>query len=250
MSKIADEYEGPLARNYDALYGVMRDPSGDAAFYRALAQEIGGPVLELGCGTGRVLLPIAALGIPCVGVDASPAMLAALRAKNPPANLESIEARMESFDLGARRFRLITCPFRAFQHLLDVPSQLAALANVRRYLAPGGAFAFDVFDPKLALLIAPADTERLEATFTIGGVQTRRFGRARMDLATQILEATFRFEPAHADGNTTVRLRWFYRYEIEHLLARAGFTDLTLYGGYDRRPWRPEGETVIVARAS
>jgi len=246
---VTDEYEGLLARNYDALYGVMRDPSGDAAFYRGLAQEIGGPVLELGCGTGRVLLPIGALGIPCVGVDASPAMLAALRAKNPPPNVELVEGRMESVDLGDRRFRLVTSPFRAFLHLLDVPSQLAALANVRRHLAPGGAFAFDVFDPKLAWLIAPGDTERLDATFRRDGVEIRRFTKTRTDLATQIMEVTFRFEPAETDGNTTVRLRWLYRYEIEHLLARAGFTDVTFYGGYDRRPWRPEGETVIVARA-
>jgi ubiquinone/menaquinone biosynthesis C-methylase UbiE len=249
MSDASDEYEGPLARSYDALYGVMRDPSGDAAFYRGLAEESGGPVLELGCGTGRVLLPIAALGIPCVGVDASPAMLTALRAKRPPPNLELIEGRMESVDLGERRFRLVTCPFRAFQHLLDVPSQLAALANVRRHLAPGAAFVFDVFDPKLAWLAAPAETERLEATFTLDGVETRRFGRTRNDLGAQILEVTFRFEPPQSDGNTTVRLRWFYRYELEHLLARAGFTELTVYGGFDRRPWRPEGETVIVARA-
>jgi len=244
-----DEYEGVLARAYDALYAVMRDPSGDAAFYRALAEASGGPVLELGCGTGRVLLPIAALGIPCVGVDASPAMLAALRAKNPPPNLELVEGRMESADLGARRFRLVTCPFRAFQHLLDVPSQLAALANVRRHLAPGGTFALDVFDPKLAWLLAPGDTERVDATFTLDGVQTRRFARTRTDLAAQTIDVTFRFEPAQAAGNTTVRLRWFYRYEIEHLVARAGFTDIAVFGGYDRRPWRPEGETVIVARA-
>ena len=244
-----DEYEGVLARNYDALYGVMRDPSGDAAFYRALAEESGGPVLELGCGTGRVLLPIAALGIPCVGVDASPAMLAALRAKNPPPNLELVEARMETFDLGARRFALVTSPFRAFLHLLDVPSQLAALANIRRHLAPGSVFAFDIFDPKLAWIDAPGENERLDATFTIDGVETRRFVKVRTDLATQIMEVTFRFEPAPDAGNTTVRLRWFYRYEMEHLLARAGFTDVTIYGGYDRRPWRPEGETVIVARA-
>jgi len=244
-----DEYEGVLARNYDALYGVMRDPSGDAAFYRGLAEESGGPVLELGCGTGRVLLPIAALGIPCVGVDASPAMLAALRAKNPPPNLELVEGRMETFDLGARRFRLVTAPFRAFLHLLDMPSQLAALANIRRHLEPGGTFAFDIFDPKLAWISAPGENERLDATFTIDGVETRRFAKVRTNLATQIMDVTFRFEPAQTDGNTTVRLRWFYRYEMEHLLARAGFTDVTLYGGYDRRPWRPEGETVIVARA-
>jgi ubiquinone/menaquinone biosynthesis C-methylase UbiE len=243
-----DEYEGVLARNYDALYGVMRDPSGDAAFYRALAEESGGPMIELGCGTGRVLLPIAALGIPCVGVDASPAMLAVLRAKNPPPNLELVEGRMETFDFGARRFRLATAPFRAFLHLLDVPSQLAALANVRRHLAPGGTFAFDIFDPKLAWIMAPGENERLDATFTIDGVETRRFARVRTDLATQIMEVTFRFEPAQTDGNNTVRLRWFYRYEMEHLLARVGFTDVAIHGGYDRRPWRPEGETVIVAR--
>jgi SAM-dependent methyltransferase len=244
-----DGYEGALAHHYDALYGVMRDPSGDAAFYRELAQACGGPVLELGCGTGRVLLPIAALGLPCVGLDASPAMLAALRRKNPPPNLELIEGRMEGFDLGERRFALITSPFRAFQHLLDVPSQLSALANVSRHLAPGGAFAFDVFDPKLELLIAPGAGERLDATFKLDGVETRRFATARTDLAAQILEVTFRFEPAQAAGNTTVRLRWFYRYELEHLLARAGFADVDVYGGYDRRPWRPGGETVIIARA-
>lgn len=244
-----DEYQGALARTYDALYAVMRDPSGDTAFYRGLAEELRGPVLELGCGTGRVLLPITALGIPCVGVDASPTMLAALRAKGAPPNLELVEGRMESVDLGGRRFPLVICPFRAFQHLLDVPSQLATLANVRRHLAPGGTFAFDVFDPKLALLAAPPPDERLEATFMLDGVPTRRYGRVRADQAAQILEVTFRFEPPQIGGSTEMKLRWFHRYELEHLLARAGFTDLTIYGGFDRRPWRPEGETVVLARA-
>jgi SAM-dependent methyltransferase len=244
-----DEYQGPLARTYDALYAVMRGASGDVAFYRGLAEKVGGPVLELGCGTGRVLLPIAALGIPCVGLDASPVMLASLRAKGQPPNLELVEGRMESFDLGAQRFQLVICPFRAFQHLLDVPSQLATLANVRRHLAPGGTFAFDVFDPNLALIAAPPQDERLEATFMLDGVQTRRYGRVRPDQAAQILEVTFRFDPPQSEGSTTVKLRWFHRYEIEHLLARAGFTDLTVQGGFDGRPWRPQGETVILARA-
>ena len=76
-----------------------------------------------------MLLPIAALGIPCVGVDASPAMLAVLRAKNPPPTLELVEARMETFDLGGAPLPADHLPFRAFQHLLDVDAQLAALAN-------------------------------------------------------------------------------------------------------------------------
>src|SRR5207253_1412334 len=115
-----DTYAPILAEHYDDSYAVLRDPSGDAAFYLDLARRSGGPVLELGCGTGRVLLPIAREGIRCVGVDASPSMLAELRRKNPPGNLTIVEGRMERLDLGRRRFRLITSPFRAFSHLLDV----------------------------------------------------------------------------------------------------------------------------------
>jgi ubiquinone/menaquinone biosynthesis C-methylase UbiE len=135
-----DEYERILARTYDPVYGIVRDPSGDVAFYVEQAKDSGGPVLELGCGTGRVLIPTARLGLSCVGLDASAEMLAVLREKNPPENLELVNGRMEAFDLGERRFRLVTAPFRATQHLLDVDAQLSALENVRRHLAPGGAF--------------------------------------------------------------------------------------------------------------
>jgi ubiquinone/menaquinone biosynthesis C-methylase UbiE len=246
-----DVYEKLLARSYDDLYRTLRDPSGDIAFYVALAGEVGGPVLELGCGTGRVLLPIAATGVACVGLDASPAMLDVLRGKRPPPNVELVQGRMETFALGDARFRLVTSPFRALQHLLDVDSQLAALANVRRHLATGGAFAFDVFDPKLDRIAVAAEAEHLAATFTQDGRQIRRWDAVRRDLTTQVMHVKFRFEADGADlGATEVTLRWFYRYELEHLLARVGFTDVTFYGGYDRRPWRAEGETVVVARAS
>ncbi len=78
-----DAYGELIAQTYDALYARLRDPVGDVAFYRELAVETGGPVLELGCGTGRTLLPIARTGIQCVGLDASRAMLRVLRAKAP-----------------------------------------------------------------------------------------------------------------------------------------------------------------------
>src|SRR5215471_19155252 len=99
-----DVYPPVLANNYDELYAVLRDPSGDAEFYRRLAHATGGPVLELGCGTGRILLPIARDGIPSVGLDASPTMLDILRAKARPSNLEVVSGRMEQFDFGDRRF--------------------------------------------------------------------------------------------------------------------------------------------------
>ena len=114
------------ARYYDAAYETTGASRADAAFYEALAVASAGPVLELGCGTGRVLLPIAARGLACAGVDASPAMLEEFRRKPGGTAVALAEARMESFDLGARRFALIFSAFRAFQHL-DTVDQLAQM---------------------------------------------------------------------------------------------------------------------------
>jgi ubiquinone/menaquinone biosynthesis C-methylase UbiE len=246
----SDIYIRLIARNYDGVYSIDRTPSGDADFYRDLARESGGPVLELGCGTGRVLLPIAREGIECVGLDASPEMLSIFRDKAPPPNLTLVEGRMQSFDLGARRFALITCPFRAFSHLLDVADQLEALARIRHHLAPGGAFAFDLFDPRFDRLAAPFEEETLRATFQHEGHEVRRWDSSTRDHTRQILTVHFRFEggPPEMTGTADLQLRWFNRYELEHLLHRAGFTDVTFYGHFDRRPWAAFGETIVVAR--
>jgi ubiquinone/menaquinone biosynthesis C-methylase UbiE len=247
----SDGYESIIARHYDALYDVMRTPSGDVAFYGALARASGGPVLELGCGTGRTLLPIAQAGIDCVGVDASPAMLDVFRAKSLPANLELVEAHMERLELPHRRFRLVTCPFRAFSHLLDVKSQLAALVTIRRHLEPGGLFALDVFDPKLARTALVEEPEHLAVTFHDAGREVRRWDTITRDMSRQVMTIYFRFESAAPElcGGGEVQMRWFYRFELEHLLARAGFTELQFFGGFDRRPWAAGGETIALARA-
>ena len=248
----ADGYARLIARHYDALNSVLRGGSQDAAFYLELARESGGPVLELGCGTGRILLPIAQAGIPCVGLDASRAMLDVLLAKQPPPNLELAHAAMESFDFGARRFSLITIPFRAFSHLLDVPAQLAALERVRRHLAPNGRLALDVFDPKLASLARSEDAEALAVSADTASGRVQRFDRVARDAARQVLTLRMRFvaEARRRLREGELELRWFYRHELEHLLARAGFTVDALYGGFDRRPWAPGGETIVVARVA
>jgi len=246
----SDGYESIIARHYDALYAVMRNPSGDVAFYRELARAAGGPVLELGCGTGRTLLPIAQAGMDCVGVDSSPAMLAVFREKSLPANLELVEARMERLELPHRRFRLVTSPFRAFCHLLDVETQLAALAAVRRHLQPGGTFALDVFDPKLARTALLEEPEHLAVTFHAAGREVQRWDRIERDPSRQVMTIYFRFESAASElcGAGEVQMRWFYRFELEHLLARAGFTEIQFFGGFDRRPWTAGGDTIALAR--
>src|SRR5436189_2875890 len=109
--KLLGAYGSACARHCDFAFGLFRSASGDVEFYRSLAREAGGPVLELGCGTGRVLLPIARDGSACTGLDSSEAMLEELRRKNPPDNLRLVAGRMQSFDLGADRFALIFSAF-------------------------------------------------------------------------------------------------------------------------------------------
>ncbi|MFT3768290.1 MAG: class I SAM-dependent methyltransferase [Minicystis sp.] len=250
----ADDYDRAIARNYDAEYSVLRDPSGDRDFYASLARETGGPVLELGCGTGRVLLPIAQEGIECVGLDLSPAMLDVLRAKGPPPNLSLVQASITDYDLGAGRFALIYSAFRVFQHLYTVEDQLAALACVRRHLSPGGLFAFDVFAPLLSRIAITEEPEQEDVRAQDGEDEVRRFASASRDLVTQVMRVRFRHERRRggvviSEEVTEVRMRWYYRYELEHLLVRAGLEPVTFYGGFDRRPYDAKGDIIVVAKA-
>lgn len=243
---------GPL---YDRTYEKLRDRSGDRAFYRALARESGGPVLELGCGSGRVLLPIAREGIPCVGLDSSLAMLDAFRRKDPPPNLRLVTGTMEGFDFSPEHFPFIFSAFRVFQHLVAVEDQIACLENVRRHLAPGGLFAFDVFAPRLERVAVTEEPEAEDARFALDGDEIVRFARARRDLATQTMDLTFRYE-RRRDGRVIdsrearAAMRYFFRYELEHLLARCGFSRAEFFGGFDRRPYDyVSGETIVLALA-
>ena len=247
-----DRYSG-LAAYYDAAYAQLRDDA-DVEFYTRLAEVAQGPVLELGVGTGRVLLEIAERGIPVTGLDLSAAMLRTLRGKSALPTLRLVQAPMQRFALGDDRFCLIYAAFRGFQHLGSVADQLSCLACVRRHLAPGGTFAFDVFAPRLDRLAAAESPEVEEVRFPLGDETVVRYARTRVSHADQRLEVTFRHERRRgtqvvASEETELSLRYFFRFELEHLMARAGFEDVRLYGGFDRRPYDyVSGETVVVAK--
>jgi hypothetical protein len=160
---------------------------------------------------------------------------------------------MTDFDLGERRFALIFSAFRAFQHLLTVPEQLAALACVKRHLAPGGLFVFDMFAPLYARLALEEEPEHEDVRAMEGDIEVRRFATVTRDIAAQVLSVRFRHERWRAgvkldEGVSDIRLRWFFRYEVEHLLARAGFEVAALYGGFDKRAFDAKGEMITVAR--
>ena len=239
------------ARYYDAAYAELSAQRTDLQLYRDLAVASGGPVLELGCGTGRALLPIAAQGLTCTGVDLSPAMLEQFRRKPGAAGINLVCTRMESFDLGAQRFQFVFSAFRAFQHLDTVEQQLACLARVRAHLAPGGLFAFDVFNPKLENMARPVEPETLDLSFTYAGRPVRRYVGATRDRTTQLISITMRYVE-ELDGGAVkesvvkMSMRWFWRYELEHLLHRAGFTNVTIHGDFDRSPIGPTSPAFVV----
>lgn len=141
--EFADGYEDYafVAELYDHVVPYRSRP--DVDFFVAAAQASGGPVLEVGCGTGRVLIPTTRAGVDIVGLDLSPHMLRVCqqRLQDEPAAVQSRvrlhRADMRNFDL-AQAFRLVTLPFRPFQHLTTVADQLACLRSLHRHLAAEG----------------------------------------------------------------------------------------------------------------
>lgn len=255
-TQTAREYAA-IAEYYDAtpLYANRAD----IGFYLACAAEAGGKVLELGCGTGRVLIPTAAAGHSTVGLDLSPDMLARCREKlraQPPAvqaRVKLVEGSMTSFELG-EAFSLVTLPFRGFQHLLTVDDQLACLGCIRRHLGPGDRVVFDIFHPNFAMLHDPAFAQEREEFPEIELPDGRRFRRASrvaaFRRAEQINEVEIITYVRHPDGReerlvSAFPIRYFFRYEVEHLLERAGFRVAALYGNFDRSPLRDDSPEMI-----
>ena len=256
-----DDYAA-IAELYDHVTIYRERP--DVAFFVEAARAAGGPVLELGCGTGRVLLPTARAGIAITGLDASPSMLAicAERLALEPPEVQQraalVEGDMRHFDLEGS-FRLVTLPFRPFQHLLTVEDQLACLGSVRRHLARDGRLILDLFNPSLEALTQPAGVESPpESEFSTpdGRQVTRRFKLLSQDRASQVNRFELLYDIIHPDGRSErlihpVAMRYFFRFEAEHLLARAGFAVRHLYSGYDRSPMGASypGELIFVAEA-
>jgi SAM-dependent methyltransferase len=244
-----DDYDATTARYYDAAYAASPEVGRDVDFYRALAREAGGPVLEIGCGTGRVLARLVEDGIEATGLDASEAMLDRLRERAPGARL--VRGDMRDFELAGERFALIYSAFRPFQHLVSVDDQLRCLGRVKEHLAPDGRFAFDVFKPRADLLARPEQPEAPDLRFEQEGCQVTRYAEVRRDNDAQTLRVAFRYERS-SDGrvlgndHAAFTMRWFFRFELLHLMARAGFEDVQLFGDFDRRPVGPDSPAYVV----
>jgi SAM-dependent methyltransferase len=220
----------------------------DGPFFHRLAAECGGPVLELGCGTGRITIPLAQHGIAITGLDVVPGMLEQARHKAGNLPITWIEADARAFRLPTR-FNLIFAS-GCFQHFLERPDQEAVLRQVRDHLTPGGLFVFNVFFPH-ADSLEDAD-EQVWFTFTnANGQEVTVSGTDQYDALRQIKTETAIRRWINASGQPEVRYaplaqRLFFPQELEALLHYNGFTVIERYGDYDPRPLAHDDSLMII----
>lgn len=231
-----DLYDDPEL--YDQLHAGYRD---DLAFYRGLADDHGGPVVELGAGSGRVTLALALAGHTVLAVEPSPAMrargVARLTAAGCGERVTWVDADMRGLDLGVG-VPLVIAPFHALMHLPALEDQDAALRAARRHLNAGGVFATDVFAPRFGPdAVAGA----------AGVVRAERLGDGDLflwqthDPAHQVVVTEHRWDRVADDGTVlrrraTLRQRYFHRFELERALRAAGFARVRTFGGFGRAP--------------
>lgn len=248
------------AAYYDAI--IPRSFHGDVEWYLKKAVESGGPVLELGAGTGRITLPIAQAGVRVFALDASEQMLAVLEGKlrDCPADVrdrvQSSAGDMRTFDL-PERFALIIAPFRVFLHNVTDEDRLACLARVRHHLQPGGRFAFNVFHPSLEFMAqhagALAGTWRWTGTFPLpsGGFVVRS-DATRYDTVRQRVDTLHHYEEYGADGIHVrssvhaLELAYLYPADIRQMLTHAGFTDIHIGGGFGGQDFSHDTDELVV----
>ena len=220
-----DYYFDPrVAARYDRVTRSLPVVTDDIPFYVALAQEAasqGQSVLELGCGTGRVTIPMAQAGARVTGLDNAGPMLEIARRKAEPARVDVtwVEGDMASFRL-AERFGLVAIPFRSFLMLLTTDLQTSCLACIREHLVDGGMLALNFFNPDPAIVAMNRAPEPDDGEGQIYG-------------------------PLITRSERNLRMRYVFPDEMRSLLTNAGFEVEALYGWFDRRPFDDSSDEMV-----
>ena len=251
-----EEFADPRA------YDVEDSSDTGVAFYSALAQETGGPVLEIACGAGRVSIPIARLGLAVTGLDIVPGMVALARSKSAGLPARWAEGDARTFDLG-EQFRLIFLTGNAFQAFLTRADQEALLGRVHAHLDAAGLFAFETRNPRWASPQAGAEQyeglfvnletradEKVWQTHTDSSGRDVRVSRTQAyDHVAQILHwTTYRRWRENGEQQTRVTriaLRYTFPQELAALLHYNGFTIVRQYGDWNLEPLSAASPSII-----
>jgi SAM-dependent methyltransferase len=259
MGKHGGYEDEPIVAEFYDLYATRSD----IGFYLDYCRAAKGKILELGCGTGRILIPAADSDCQITGLDLSQHMLAKCgeKLKQKSADVQNrvrlIKDSMTDFNLN-EKFRLTIIPFHAFQHLISVDDQLSCLECIHRHLEKDGKLIFDVFHVNFDKIDSPRNKEEVEADPEFELADGRRFRRTYRITAFNRAEQYNNVEIFHyltdTDG-TTIRLvqafpfRYFFRYEVEHLLVRCGFNLVESFGDFSKAPIGDDSpEMIFVAK--
>jgi 2-polyprenyl-3-methyl-5-hydroxy-6-metoxy-1,4-benzoquinol methylase len=234
---------------YDQVYDYLDH---DISFYVQQAMASGGPVLELGCGTGRISLPIGRAGIEVMGVDISPKMITQARRKIAGEPVTFRQGDMQKVRL-QQKYRMIIMPFRSFQSILSIEQQIETLATVSEHLAPDGIFVFDTIVPDMFALTI--DDNRPSHVRDIplpdSGHTLVIYAQNDWSMLEQINHTRVIIDEIDRKGDCIKRfyrdfsLRYTFRYEMEHLLYRCGLRPELLYGDFDGGPVTNESEDLV-----
>ena len=247
-----------VAEFYDPAYEHRRQE--DIEFFIAYSQRARGRTLELGCGTGRVLIPTAISGCDITGLDISSYMLRKCQdkldkqSKEVKERVKLIQGNMTDFNTD-EMYSLVTIPFRVFQHLLTTKEQKACLNCVNRHLVPQGLLIFDVFHPLPSRLVYDpkytVEVEDLPEMALPDGRTLRRTTRiSGFHRDQQYNDIEIIYYVSHPDGRTerlveAFPFRYFFRYEVEHLLDICGFKVIDLFGNFDMSNFSADSTEMI-----
>jgi SAM-dependent methyltransferase len=241
------------ARFFDADYaGHLHD----LPVIQAFAQRTGGPLLELGCGTGRLLIPLAQAGYAVTGVDLSPEMLRIAHAKAESTGVAERVTLVQGDYIDAALagpYRLAFIVMNTFLHLPAQADQLRALRHWREHIVPGGLLLIDVFHPDVHQLAGLDGRLEWDKTWTDpqSGATVMKWVTRTVDLAEQTLHVTLIYDEIADDGGlhrTQVPFdtRYLWRFEAELLLDKAGFALEALYGDWDMGPFESASDRMIL----
>lgn len=254
---VSDNHYDPYADIVE-FYDLEHDAFGeDVDFYRQLAEVVGDPVLELGCGTGRILLPLAKAGWRVTGLDQSRPMLARAAVRVETARVEDRVALHEGSMLNADAapggpFGLVLFSLNGFMHLLDVRDQRRALEAAHRALDPRGMLVIDILNATPDYLHGLDGRVAADGQWTLeNGDTVQRFSSRTVMFSDQSIDTALWYDVVATSGNlrrylSRFPLRYVTRSELELMLELAGFVEWQVYGSYDLDPFTDESERLIV----
>ena len=242
-------YPPGFARFYDTIYHQMRDDV-DSGYFLNEIRSARGKVLEIGAGTGRLFTCALEQGADIYGLDISESMLDILRGKLGSDQQHRI-SRQNIIDFSLdHRFDLIIAPFRVLMHLLEKADQVKAINNVYDHLNPGGRFIFDLFIPDLRQLINGLQNHTDFDGEYEPGRRLKRTVTTHPDLNTQTIMISFRLEWEESDGlkqeTWDLPLRFFFRFELEHLIERTKFESYTIDGDYSGSKLTSQSKDYVI----